>query len=258
MTLNGKRILVTGASGGIGAAICEFLAADGASVVGTGRDAERLAETLTKLDVSCGQTHSSVFMEIANKESVAEGVKKACEFLGGLDVLVNNAGVSAMNHLEDISEEEWDFNFNGNVKGAFFVTQAALPYLKESRGTIVNIASLAAKKALPLLTHYSASKFAVLGFTKACAIELADYSINVNCICPGLVKTAMQDREVIWEGKLRGMEPEAVRQEYIDTTPLHRLCYPEDVAKAVKFLASEDAKFITGEALSVCGGLCSK
>ena len=225
MTLNGKRILVTGASGGIGASICQFLAAGGACVVGTGRDSERLAETMAKMDLSCGQKHSSVFMDVTKKESVAEGVKKACEFLGGLDVLVNNAGVSAMNRLEDISEEEWDFNFNGNMKGAFFVTQAALPYLKESRGTIVNIASLASKKGLPLLTHYTASKFAMLGFTKACAMEFAEYGINVNCICPGLVKTAMQDREVIWEGELRDMEPEAVRQEYIDITPLHRLCY---------------------------------
>lgn len=257
MTLQGKRILVTGGSGGIGAAICEILAADGATVVAAGRDQQKLAATLAAMSTAAGQSHATVVMDVTCADSVSAGLDKAVAHMGGLDVLVNGAGVSSMGHMEDATEADWDFNMDGNAKSTFLATVAALPHLKESRGTILNIASLASKKGLPLLVAYSASKFAVLGMTKACAVELGPYGINVNCICPGLVKTPMQDREVIWEGELRGMEPEAVRQEYSDTTPLRRLCYPDDVAKAVKFLVSDDAKFITGEELSVCGGLSS-
>ena len=101
----------------------------------------------------------------------------------------------------------------------FFVTQAVLPELKKTKGTIVNTASMASIKAAPLLAHYTASKFAVLGFTKTCALEFAEYGINVNCVCPGYVKTSMQEREVVWEGNLRGMTPQAVIEEYICPIP---------------------------------------
>ena len=124
-----------------------------------------------------------------------------------------------MNRIENLTEKEWDFNFNVNIKGMFFVTQAVLPELKKTKGTIVNTASMASIKAAPLLAHYTASKFAVLGFTKTCALEFAEYGINVNCVCPGYVKTSMQEREVVWEGNLRGMTPQAVIEEYICPIP---------------------------------------
>ena len=129
--------------------------------------------------------------------------------------------------------------------------------MERKKGKIVNVAAMAAKLGAPLLAHYSASKFAVLGLTQAMAKELAKYGINVNAVCPGFVKTSMQDREVVWEAKLRGIDdPEKVRKEYIDMTPLGRLCMPEDVAKVVRFLASEDADFLTGQAINVTGGVC--
>ena len=118
----------------------------------------------------------------------------------------------------------------------------------------MNTASMASLKAAPLLAHYSASKFAVLGFTKACALEFAEYGISVNCVCPGYVKTSMQDREVVWEAELRGITREAVIDEYVSLTPLGRLCSPEDVANVVAFLASSDADYLTGEAITVSGG----
>ena len=107
----------------------------------------------------------------------------------------------------------------------------------------------------PLLTHYSASKFAVVGFTQALAREVAKYGIRVNAVCPGFVKTGMQDREVQWEAKLRKISPEKVMQEYIDMTPLGRLEKPEDVADVVTFLASNNSRFMTGQAINVTGGI---
>jgi NAD(P)-dependent dehydrogenase (short-subunit alcohol dehydrogenase family) len=144
-----------------------------------------------------------------------------------------------------------------NAKGVFLTNQAAVRQFLRSgtRGVIVNTASLAGKQGAPLLAHYSASKFAVVGFTQALAREVAAHGIRVNCVCPGFVRTCMQDREIIWESELRGMTPDAVRDEYVALTPLGRLEEPDDVADAVVFLASDAARFITGEALNVTGGV---
>ena len=119
---------------------------------------------------------------------------------------------------------------------------------------IVNTASLAAKVGAPLLAHYSASKFAVLGFTQALAREVSKHGIRVNCVCPGFVRTGMQEREIVWEAKLRGMKPDSVREEYVSLTPLGRIEEPEDVADIVLFLASDMSRFLTGEAINASGG----
>ena len=165
--------------------------------------------------------------------------------------------VSTMNPVVDLTEQEWDVNMDVNAKGVFLTNQAAVRHFLNSgtRGAIVNTASLAAKIGAPLLAHYSASKFAVLGFTQALAREVAEHGIRVNCVCPGFVRTSMQHREIAWEAKLRGMSEEAVREEYVSLTPLGRLEEPRDVADAVVFLASDAARFITGEALNISGGV---
>jgi NAD(P)-dependent dehydrogenase (short-subunit alcohol dehydrogenase family) len=157
----------------------------------------------------------------------------------------------------DLSEAEWDHNFAINAKGVFLTNQAAVRHWLAAgvKGVIVNTASLAGKQGVPLLAHYAASKFAVVGFTQSLAREVAGHGIRVNCVCPGFVRTSMQAREVEWEAMLRGMTPEAVRAEYVALTPLGRLEEPEDVADAVVFLASDAARFITGEALNVTGGV---
>jgi NAD(P)-dependent dehydrogenase (short-subunit alcohol dehydrogenase family) len=145
---------------------------------------------------------------------------------------------------------------NVNAKGPFLCGQvAAKLMIPRGGGVIVNVASLAGKRGgVPYLAHYVASKFAVVGLTQAMAYELAPHRIRVNCVCPGYVQTSMQSREIDWEAKLRGMTPEQVVASYIADTPLGRLETPQDVAKAVRFLASDDAGFITGEALAVHGG----
>ncbi len=255
--VEGKITFLTGSGRGIGRAIAEKFAKEGAIMVLTDIDKEALMETL---EIVKKYSPSSVAYEldVTNEKMVQDTVRKTIEKFGRIDMLLNNAGVSSMNHFWELTEEDWDFNMNVNAKGVFFVTKAVAPYMmKQKKGKIVTTASMAAKLGAPLLAHYSASKFAVLGFMQAVAKELAPYGINVNSVCPGFVKTSMQDREVVWEAKLRGIDdPEKVRKEYIDMTPLGRLCYPEDVAKVVLFLASEDADFLTGQAINVTGGAC--
>lgn len=251
----GEIALITGAGTGIGRAIAERLAKLGASVIVTDLDPATAAQTAQLLENPTGaQRHESHALDVTQKDQVTALMQEIAQKHGHLDILMNNAGVSTMQSIENLTEKEWDFNFDVNIKGLFFVTQAALALMKEKGGKIVNTASMAAVKAAPLLAHYTASKFAVVGFTKSAAIEFAPYGITVNCVCPGYVKTSMQDREVIWEAQLRGMTPEAVAAEYIAHTPLGRMCYPEDVADVVGYLVSPQAKFVTGEALNIAGG----
>lgn len=252
--LDKKIALVTGAGAGIGRAIARRFAEMGATVLASDLDAATALETAKALPTPAGQKHEGLAMDVTQKGSIAKVMDHIRTQHDTLYILMNNAGVSTMNRLEDLTEQEWDFNFNVNIKGVFLVTQAAIALMKEKGGRIINTASMAAVKAAPLLSHYTASKFAVDGFTKSAAIELAPYGITVNCVCPGYVKTSMQDREVVWEGKLRGMTPEAVSAEYIDHTPLGRMCFPEDVADVVAFLASPQAGFVTGEAMNIAGG----
>ncbi len=154
------------------------------------------------------------------------------------------------------TDEEWDFNFDVNARGIFLTNQiAARQFVAQGQGVIVNTASLAAKVGAPLLAHYSASKFAVLGWTQALARELAPKGIRVNAVCPGFVKTGMQSREVEWEAELRSVTPERVIEDYIAQTPLGRLETPEDVADVVTFLCSDAARFMTGQGVNVTGGV---
>jgi NAD(P)-dependent dehydrogenase (short-subunit alcohol dehydrogenase family) len=176
---------------------------------------------------------------------------------GRLDVWVSNAGISKMQPFVDVSPSDLVRSFEVNTFGVFYCGQSAARAMiaLATPGRIINTASMAAKQGgVPFLSHYVASKFAVLGLTQAMAFELAPHGIRVNCVCPGFVATPMQTRELSWEAELRGIDPDAVRRMWIDDTPLARLESPQDVAKVVAFLASDDAEFITGEAISVNGG----
>lgn len=250
-----KRItLVTGAGSGIGRSIAIKLASMGATIVATDIRPEAAQETVNMLSLQ-QFPHTARTLDVTNKEDVQRTAKEIVNQYGLLDILVNNAGVSTMQTIEKLTEKEWDFNFDVNIKGVFFCTQAVIPYMKiQNSGKIINTASMAGTRGVPLLSHYAASKWGVIGFTKSAAMELAPFGINVNCVCPGYVKTTMQERELLWEAELRGMTPEEVKEEYIRNTPLGRLCTAEDVAKAVGFLASPESDFITGEAMNVTGG----
>ena len=252
-----KNVFITGAAGGIGKAISIAFAKEGAKIALTDLDEKGLEESFKELK-SKKTVIKTYLLDVTKEKMVKEVVSKVLKDFPCIDILVNNAGVSTMNWFWELTEKEWDLNMNVNVKGVWLVTKHIVPHMIErKKGKIVNIASMAAKIGAPLLAHYSASKFAVVGFTQAIAKELAPYRINVNAVCPGFVKTSMQEREIAWEARLRNIEePEKVREEYIKQTPFGRLCYPEDVARAVLFLASVDADFMTGQAINVTGGTC--
>jgi len=251
--LRAKCAIVTGGATGIGLAIAQALAGAGARVAVAdldGAGAERAAASL-------GGEAFGIALDVRKRDSVEHAFAAIEQRCGGYQILCANAGVSTMNLVADLTDEEWDFNFDVNARGVFLTNQAAVRHFLKTgaKGIIVNTASLAAKWGAPWLAHYSASKFAVMGFTQALAREVAAQGIRVNCVCPGFVKTGMQSREVQWEAKLRSLTPQQVIDEYIAQTPLGRLEQPEDVAKAVLFLCSDLAGFITGESLNVTGGV---
>ena len=250
--LQGKRAIVTGGAVGIGRAIATALVAHGVRVAIADLDAKRAAQTAAEL----GEGHIGIGIDVRKRQSVEASMAEVERRLGGYDILCANAGVSTMNRAVDLTDEDWNFNFDVNARNVFLTNQIAARYfLARKQGVIVNTASLAAKVGAPLLAHYSASKFAVLGWTQALARELAPAGIRVNAVCPGFVRTSMQEREVEWEASLRGIAPAAVTEDYVRQTPLGRLETPEDIAGLVCFLASDAARFMTGQGINVTGGV---
>ncbi|HEY5438819.1 MAG TPA: SDR family NAD(P)-dependent oxidoreductase [Acidimicrobiales bacterium] len=243
---------VTGGGSGIGAAIATTLGERGYHVVVTDVDLASAEASATNIESA-----QALRLDVTDPAGCDATVNTVVAQHGRLDVWVSNAGISKMQRFVDISPTDLARNFEVNTYGVFYCGQAAARAMitLATPGRIINTASMAAKQGrVPYLADYVASKFAVLGLTQAMAFELAPYGIRVNCVCPGFVATPMQSRELAWEAELRGIEPDAVRELWINDTPLARLETPEDVARVVAFLASEDAAFITGEAISVNGG----
>lgn len=248
-----RTVLITGAAGGIGLASARAFDALGDNVV------------LCDIDHGAAKAAAATFagqalalaVDVRDLATLESAFATAIDCFGQIDVVHANAGVSNMKRAVDLTEADWDFNFDVNAKGIFFTNQVAVRHFlsRGHAGVIVNTASLAAKVGAPLLAHYSASKFAVLGWTQALAREHGKDGIRVNAVCPGFVKTPMQDREIIWEAELIGSTPEKVYQSYIDQTPLGRIETPEDVAEVVVFLASDGARFMTGQGVNVTGGV---
>jgi NAD(P)-dependent dehydrogenase (short-subunit alcohol dehydrogenase family) len=244
--------VVTGGGSGIGAAICVTLAQRGHQVVVTDVDddaAQRVAQSI--------KGAIAIPLDVTDPRRCTEAVREVVERFGRLDLFVANAGVSKDQRFLDVTPSDLARTIEVNTYGVFYCGQAAARAMIAlgTPGVIVNTASMAAKQGrVPFLSDYIASKFAVLGLTQSMALELAPYGIRVNCVCPGYVATPMQERELIWESELRGVTPDEVTAFMIKDTPLGRLETPEDVAKVVAFLASDDAAFITGEALSINGG----
>jgi meso-butanediol dehydrogenase / (S,S)-butanediol dehydrogenase / diacetyl reductase len=250
---DGQRIaLVTGAGGGIGRAIAHALATAGHRVALLDVDEAQLAQTAAGGSGEFRQHR----VDVTDAAAIASAVSGISDTWGAPHVVVNAAGISTMAKLVDIREDEWDAMMAVNAKGTFLVMRSVLPAMIAQRaGSIINIASVAGIEGAELLSHYCASKFAVVGLTQAAAKEVAPFGIRVNAVCPGLIRTPMQDREVVWEAELSGGTPEQIRQGYVDMTPLARLGTPGDVARLVTFLAADTSDFITGQSIHVDGGL---
>lgn len=250
--LHGKRAIVTGGTVGIGNAIARALAAQGVTVTIADLDEAAAMQAADAL----GAGHTGVQVDVRERHMVQDAVDLAIERMGGLDICIANAGMSTMRAALNLTDEDWASNMDVNARGVFLTNQIAARHFRDTgSGVIVNTASLAAKVGAPFLAHYSASKFAVVGWTQGLARELAPLGIRVNAVCPGFVATGMQTREIAWEAELRGITGEEVIADYVRQTPLGRLETPEDVAGVVVFLCSDAARFMTGQAINVTGGV---
>ena len=245
MRLAGKVALVTGAQQGIGKAIALAYGREGASVVINYLDNQAAAEEIASQIRTLGQRAVPIAGDVAQAADVRHMVE-AGESLGGIDILVNNAGIFPRVEFLDMTEAQWDEVLNVNLKGTFLCTQAVAQKLVERgrAGAVINLASSAAFRSSPRGVHYVASKAGIVGVTRATALELAPYRVRVNAIAPGTTDTA-QPRYGMSEEELQA----AGRQ-----VPLGRMGTPEDVADLAVFLASEEARHITGQTLHVNGG----
>ena len=253
--LSGKRALVTGAGTGIGRGIATLLAQHGAQVAVLDVDAGTARRTADEITAK-GGTSLAVVADVSDSAQVARAIDQALAAMGRIDILCCNAGISQILSLVEMTEQDWDRMLDINAKGVFLCCKHVVPHMIQAGGgRIVNTASYLGKIGVRKLTHYCASKFAVVGFTQSLAHELAPHGILVNAVGPGDVDTEMMAREWVWEAELEGGTPEEAKERCRRKQMLGRLETPLDVARVVVFLASDYAGYISGETICVSGGL---
>ena len=246
---NQQRVLVTGGTSGIGAASAAAFASAGARVVINGRNQEQ-AQRLVESSADTSGEIIFVQGDLAQRETCDRIVTEAHEQLGGLDIVVNSAGIIYHATAEETTDAQWLDTMNVNVNAMFFVCRAAIPHLRESQGTIINIASDAALSGSYHLTAYCASKGAVLQMTRAMALDYAHEGIRIVPICPGDVDTPMLRGEF----RDRGLDAETGLAESAQGVPIQRVCSADEVAHMVLYASSDSARFITGYPLVIDGG----
>ncbi len=246
MKLKDKVALITGGSMGLGKATAALFVEEGASVVITGRNEERLKQAATEIGQGCDYLVS----DVSKEEDCKAAVDYVIDKYGRIDILFNNAGVLEVANTHETSTETWDYIFDINVKGTFWMSKYTIPHMLErGKGCIVNNSSVLGLKAVPGLAAYNASKGAVTQLTRSMALEYADKGIRVNAICPGTIVTPMV------EGLLDTFEDRKAGEELFKSFhPIGRLGRPEEIAHAVLFLCDDNVGFMTGTMLSVDGG----
>jgi 3-oxoacyl-[acyl-carrier protein] reductase len=244
MRMKDRVALVTGASQGIGEAIARQLASEGALVVCAARRVEKLEHLVAEIG-GAGYRALALPMDVGDAGAIAEGVRRALETHGRIDILINNAGVTEDNLILRMSRDAWDRVLATNLTAAFLLCQAvARPMVKNRYGRIVNITSVVGLMGNAGQANYAASKAGLVGLTKSLARELGSRNVTVNAVAPGFIATAMTEKMT-----------EEARQALFAQIPLGRLGTAEDVARAVAFLASEEAAYVTGHVMNVSGGL---
>ncbi|SDH86917.1 acetoin reductase [Alteribacillus bidgolensis] len=252
---NGQVALITGAARGIGRGIALRLAKDGFDVVVNDIDSEAIHLVAEEIQ-ALGRRSKAIVADVSSGKEVDEMVDQAVDQFGTLDVMVPNAGIAQVKQAIEITEEDWDKVFSVNSKGVFLCARAAArQMIKQKNGKIVNCASIAGHDGFSLLSHYSAAKFAVVGFTQALAKELGPYGITVNAYCPGIVGTDMWELIDEKMGEYLGLVKGEALKKYSELISLGRVETPEDVASLVSYLASSDADYMTGQSINICGGI---
>jgi len=245
MRFENQVAIVTGAGRGIGHAIAVRLAKEGARVASVSRTEANAQKTADEINALRGDAAKAYAVDVADHAAVQKAAAQIFEDFGRVDILVNNAGVTRDGLSMRMSMEDWDTVVNTNLKGAFAFTQAVMrPMIKQRSGRIINISSIAGLTGNAGQANYSASKAGLIGLTKTLARELASRGITVNAVAPGLIETDMTTAI-----------SEEIRQAILQKVPLGKLGEPDDIAGAVAYLASPEAKYITGQVLTVDGGM---
>ena len=254
LTLTGRRAVVTGAGRGIGRSIALALAEAGADVAVSARTSTELDQLIAEIQ-AMGRQSLAIPCDVTDSQQIQSMAAKALEGLGGVDILINNAGNAGSHKFLNHSDELWHRMLAVNLTSVYYVTKAFVPTLIEQRwGRIINIASIASRVGGSYIAAYTAAKHGVLGLTRALATELMPHNITVNAICPGYVNTPMTDASVRNISSRTGMPETQARETLEKTSPQRRLMEPEEIAAVAVFLAQDISKGITGQAINVDGG----
>jgi len=252
---SGRSVVVTGAAQGLGRGTAAAFLAEGASVMLADIDGEKVELAAAELADGAEGAAIAVQCDVSHESDVRALAGRALSEFGAVDHLVNNAGTITIAPLVEITEADWDRVIDVNLKGVFFGMKYLLPHMLErGGGSIVNVASQAGKRGNRYIAHYNASKAGVISLTQTAALEAAP-NVRVNCVCPGIINTDLQEQEYDFVSRLTVKSREEIKGEWIESMPLARFQEVDDVADAVLFLASDDARQTTGEALNVSGGM---
>lgn len=244
MLLENKVAIITGAGSGFGRATAELYAKEGAKIVAVDFNEETVQETVTAIQDNGGQA-VAVKADVSMDEDVKNFIQTAIDTYGKIDILFNNAGIYAPGTVEETDIDDWNHSLDVNITALFLAGKYAIPYLKESKGNIINTASAGGIIGFPNAISYATTKGAVISFTRAMAVDYAEAGVRINAICPGTGETGMT-KDLL--------EIDEIYEGFVSPIPMKRLGKPNDIANAALFLGSDQASYITGHALPVDGG----
>ena len=254
MRVKDKIIVLTGAASGIGRSTAILLAREGASLMLSDIDEKGLKETLKAIKEGKDKT-ITMKVDVTKPDEVKKMINSTIEKFGRIDVLIANAGVVRVGPIEDFPDEDYDLLIDVNLKGTHYTCKYAVPYFKKQRsGSIITLASVAAHIGQVAHANYCSTKAGILGYTRALALELAPYNIRVNSVSPGATDTPMLQSDVAKQAKDRGVSYEEIKKEFEEEGVLGRWATPEEIAKGILFLATEDSSYMTGADLCLDGG----